>query len=334
MHELYIKRLIVDKRIKNLFERYQSGQANDQERKIVEDWFAGFENEPGAKLTDSEKAELFTPIDEAVNRVLSKQRNNFLHNGWLQAAAILLISLSIILAKYYRDFNKKEAAVTYSMIVAPRGTKKQLLLPDGSFVYLNSGSGIRIPSNFGIKTREVSLFGEAFFVVKHNAVKPFAIHSGKLLITDLGTAFDVKAYPEEKQINIAVESGKVRVEKNAGGKLEMFAGAITHNQQLVYDEQSNSHMLSPVQTSNLIAWQQNKLRFDNASMEEIARELDRWYNVTVKLSDHSACRRYTVSFNNEPINHVLNVLTRLAGINYQIKDRVVLINQKNCRDMK
>nr|WP_255487017.1 FecR family protein [Mucilaginibacter sp. SP1R1] len=275
-------------------------------------------------------------MDQEIDRLLlPKQPRNLFHHGWLYAAAVILVSFGIVLFRYYQTADQENATITYSTIAAPKGTKKQLTLPDGTFISLNSGSSIRIASNFGVKTREISLSGEAFFTVKHNAAKPFAIHSGKLLITDLGTEFDVKAYPEDRQIRVAVESGKVKVEKNnTNSKPEMFAEAITHNQQLVYNEQSNRHELSQVQTSNLIAWQQNKLCFDNASIDEIAHTLDRWYNVTVKLESNKACRHYTVSFNNEPLDHVLNVLSQLTGLSYQISNKVVLINLKNCKSMK
>nr|DAF70620.1 MAG TPA: FecR protein [Caudoviricetes sp.] len=326
----------MNKRVKKLFERYQSGQANNQERKIVEDWFASFEKADIEEISTKENLDFFSPMDEKINQMLFAQPRHSFGYKWLYAAAaLILISFGITWFKHDQTADKEGAKISYSIIAAPKGTKKRFSLPDGSWVSLNSGSHIRIPSNFGIKSREVSLSGEAFFSIKHNAAKSFTIHSSKLLITDLGTEFDVKAYPEEQKIQIAVESGKVKVEKNSGGrKPEMFAGAITHNQQLVYDKQSNKHALSQVQTSDLTAWQYNKLCFNNASMDEISHTLERWYNVTIKLKNNKECRRYTVSFNNEPFDQVLNVLTRLTGLRYQMKNKIVLINLKNCTSMK
>ncbi|SHM90829.1 FecR family protein [Mucilaginibacter sp. OK098] len=325
----------MDNRIKNLFERYQSEQANEQERIIVETWFADLEKEQKTELNETEKIALFAPMDDAIDRMLFKPRRLLIYNRYLQAAAVILVAFGIVLFKYQHTATKKASVISYTLISVPKGEKKNLLLADGSTVFLNSGSAIRIPSNYNVKSREVSLSGEAYFEVKHNAAKPFTIHSGKLLITDLGTAFDVKAYPEDREIHVAVESGKVQVGKNKpNGQFELYAAAITRNQQLVYNERDNSHAISPVKTSDVIAWQQNKLSFDNASFGEIAPLLERWYNVSVKLNGRSACRRYTVSFNNEPVDHVLNVMTRLAGITYSIKDKVVVINLKNCRNMK
>jgi transmembrane sensor len=284
-------------------------------------------------LIEAEKAGTFSSIDSNIRRMLKKsKRKNRGPNQWLLVAAVLLVACALFLFKFY-NVNKTSPSPAYTYIIAPKGIKKQFSLPDNTIVYLNSGSIVRIPSNYNGKTREVSLTGEAYFSVKHNAAKPFSIHSGKLLITDLGTTFNVKAYPDEKQIRVAVESGEVKVEKsNPDGKAEVFAGAMVHNQQLTYNEQSNSHVLNQVNTSNSTAWTQNKLRFDNASFDEISHTLERWYNVTVKLDNNNvAYRHYTISFNNEPISKVLSVLSHLSGMSYEINKQSVSINLKNCK---
>ncbi|MGZ3871702.1 MAG: FecR family protein [Mucilaginibacter sp.] len=321
----------MDNRIKNLFERYQSGKASEQERKIVETWFDGLETEQH-QLSEQEKDVLLATVDRAIDAMLLKPGRSFIHNRYLQVAAIALLAMGAALFTYQYSSNKKAPVINYTLITAPRGAKKRVTLADGSFVFLNSGSTVRIPSDFNVRSRQVALTGEAYFEVKHDAAKPFTIHTGKLLITDLGTAFDVKAYPEDRDIRVAVESGKVQVNKNnPAGRSELLARSLTRNLQLVYNSQSNVHFVNRVKTSDIIGWQHNRLSFDNASFEEIAPLLERWYNVKVKLNGRSACRRYTVSFNNEPVDRVLNVMTRLAGISYSINDRIVLINLKNCK---
>lgn len=324
----------MDSRIKELFERYESNQASAEERKLVEDWFASFDKEQHqAILNETEMGGLFGPIDETIYQMLQdKKPKSWLNNHWLQLAAILLIATGLFLLQFYNN-RKPATQILYTFIKAPKGTKKEFKLPDSTIVYLNSGSSIRIPSNFNIKSRAIALSGEAFFLVKHNAAKPFSIQSGKLLISDLGTSFNVKAYPDDKQIHVAVESGKVKVEKNnPNGRPETFASAMTQNQQLTYNEETNSHILNKVKISNSTAWMENKLRFDNASFDEISHMLERWYNVTVTLENNSnAYRHYTVSFNNEPITKVLRVLANLSGMSYQINKQSISINLKNCK---
>lgn len=319
--------------IKRLFELYESGQASDEQRKIIEDWFSSFDNADPDKFSKEERIAFFKPVDKEIQHILQQSKNhNRFNNRWLMIAAMLLLTFSATI--FFYKFQKKETdkPVVYSYLTAGRGIKKEFNLPDGSIVYLNSGSVIRIPSNFNDKTRQLSLSGEAYFLISHNSAKPFAISSGKLLITDLGTSFSVKAYPDEMNIRIAVESGKVKVEKNnINGSRELFAAAITHNQQLIYDEKNNTKTLSDTKIENLLAWHKNQICFVDASFEEIAKTLERWYNVTVTLDNNTGqCRRYTVSFNNEPISKVLNVFEKLAGITYQIKNRTITINLKKC----
>lgn len=261
-----------------------------------------------------------------------EQQKSRFGGWWMQAAAVLLAATGIFLFKTHKGDNNT-AAVTYTTVSAPNGVKKQWMLPDGTEVFINSGSSVRIASNFGVKNREVELIGEAYFQVKHNALKPFAIHTGKLVIQDIGTSFNVKAYPADEQIKVAVESGIVSVSKNATGpKAETYAKSIVQNQQFTYNKKSQLHALSSIKASESIAWKQNQLRFDNASFEEIASQIERWYNVRVKL-DHNTghYRRYTLSFNNEPVNNVLRVLSSLSGFNYQINNNSISINLKNCK---
>nr|WP_255496148.1 FecR family protein [Mucilaginibacter sp. FT3.2] len=250
----------------------------------------------------------------------------------MQAAAILLAASGIFLFKTQKSGNNTPA-LTYTTVSAPNGVKKQWMLPDGTEVFINSGSSIRIASNFGVKNREVDLTGEAYFQVKHNALKPFSIRTNKLIIADIGTSFNVKAYPADEQIKVAVESGIVSVSKsNANLKVESYAKSITKNQQFTYNKQSQRHALNTIRASDAIAWKQNQLRFDDASFEEIAGQLERWYNVSVKLNHNTGhYRRYTLSFNNEPVGNVLKVLSSLSGINYQISNNSISINLKNCK---
>jgi ferric-dicitrate binding protein FerR (iron transport regulator) len=254
---------------------------------------------------------------------------HFSNSAWFRAAAIVLIAAGLFLLKTRKAVTPSSVGPTYTSIFAPNGTKKHLTLSDSTEVYLNSGSVIRIASDFGNKDRKVELTGEAYFLVKHNALKPFTINSGKLLITDVGTSFNVSAYPGDEKIKVAVESGIVKIQANSNEN-ETFANALTLNQQFTYNTQNHNHDIKQVRVSDLLAWKNNQLRFDNASFEEIAARLERWYNVTIALHQQTAStRRYTVSFNNEPLAHVLEVFKDLSGMSYKIKGNNVSINLKN-----
>jgi transmembrane sensor len=321
----------VDRKIKELFERYQSGSASVEERKLVDEWFDSFENGQQEKINLEKKAVLFEQMDADIYHLLQDgQQKHWLTSRWLQVAAILFIFFGVAL---FRSLHKPNVSLTYTLISAPNGVKKQCELADGTIVYLNSGSGISVPSNYGAKDRQVLLSGEAFFIVKHDPSRPFRIHTGKLIIADIGTSFNVKAYKDEGQIKVAIESGSVSVGENTfNNKPKMFTGAMTHNQQLVYDKKSRGHILNNIQTNEITAWRENQLRFDNASFDEIASTLERWYGVTISLNNNIGnFRHYTISFNNEPVAKVLKVLETLSGMTYEINNKSISINLKTVK---
>ncbi|MGZ3755885.1 MAG: FecR family protein [Mucilaginibacter sp.] len=325
----------MDSRIQYLFKRYQTGEASAEERKLVEEWFTNFDDQQ-RELTDADSVDVFSAMDEHVYRAINPDKPHRRFNyRWLQVAAVAFIAYGLWVFKLTQHpVERPTLKPAFTQFTAPKGVKKECELPDGTLVYLNSGSVMRIPSNFNNKTREVSLSGEAFFLVKHNALKPFSIHSGKLVISDIGTSFNVKAYPEERLINIAVESGSVKVEKTtARHRPETFANALVRNQELIYNEQNNTHVLTQVDAGSMSLWKQNVLRFDNASFDEISHTLERWYNINVKLEHRNySNNRYTISFNNEPLSKVLSVLAKLSDMTYHIENKQnVSINLKNCK---
>ncbi|MCR8556621.1 DUF4974 domain-containing protein [Mucilaginibacter sp. BJC16-A38] len=317
----------MDNRTKKLFERYQSGKASNEEQRLVEDWFATFDNQQENKLSEEQHAQIFTGMDREMDRLLKNRPvKRILPVRWLQMAAVLLVGVGIVWLGKSRQVPAKP--VSYTLISVPKGIKKQLSLPDGTNVFLNSGSSLRISSAFGVTNRIVSLTGEGFFVVKHNQMHPFTIQSGGLTITDIGTAFNVKAYAGENQIRVAVESGEVNVKEN-NSAVAQWPASITHNQQLIYSKDSRKAILSHAQTDEISAWRTNKLRFDNASFNEIAATLERWYGVPVRLNGYAkGNRRYTVSFNNESLTNVLQVLEKLSGMSYQVNNKSIQINLK------
>lgn len=320
----------MDQRIKELFKKYQQGTASPQERSLVETWFESHYGQQGRKLSRNEESSVFEDLDARINSFLTAEtpvteedipvrKMNF---HWLRVAAVfftLLVSGIYVRNKYA----KKSVPETFTEITTQRGAKKEITLQDGTTVFLNSGSSVAVSSEFGQTKREIKLTGEAFFEVHHDAKRPFIIHTGKLLTTVLGTSFNIKAYPEDEQLKVSVATGKVSVQRS--GALQPYTKSLTHNQALVYNSVKNSHLITTVNTDSISSWRSNHLVFDNASYEEIARTLGRWYNLDVQLAAHSSTKKYTLSFYNEPIDKVLNVLSSLTGMTYRVNGTTVII---------
>lgn len=313
--------------IKLLFKRYQDGTATAQERQLVETWFNSQQQSP--ETTGEIDPAVFADLD---NRIATMLALNVpvrkLNYRWLQVAAALLFTATAGLFLNQRFAKKAVPAETFTEIKAIKGVKKEITLKDGTSVYLNSGSSVFVSSRFGEKNRTVKLSGEAFFQVHHDRSKPFIIHTGKLATTVLGTSFDINAYPEDELVKVTVSTGKVKVEgTTAKGKKNVYTRQLTHNQALVYNKVQDSHTIKPSNSDSISSWRSNHLIFENATNQQIARTLSRWYGVEVVLNPAGIDgKRYTLSFNNEKADKVMGVLSTLTGMTYSMQGKKVIIH--------
>jgi transmembrane sensor len=313
--------------IKLLFERYQAGTATPQERQLVESWFASHDENPD--LQPEVDPAVFADLDSRINTMLqltAPQRKPAYN--WIQIAAALLFTTAAALFLNHKYSKKPQPAETFTEIKAIKGVKKEITLQDGTSVYLNSGSSVFVSSRFGEKNRTVKLSGEAFFQVHHDRTKPFIIHTGKLATTVLGTSFDINAYPEDELVKVTVSTGKVKVEGTSNsGKKNLYTDQLVHNQALVYNKLKDSHSIRPSNSDSISSWRSNHLIFENATNQQIARSLSRWYGVEVELSPMGIDgKRYTLSFNNEKADKVMGVLSALTGMTYTMEGKKVMIN--------
>jgi transmembrane sensor len=252
---------------------------------------------------------------------------------WLQIAAVFLIAFTLGFVLYNIYYPSASQELSYNEIRIPLGTKKQITLPDQSTVVLNSGSILRIPYDFAKAKRKVILIGEGYFKIKRDTLHPFVIYSGQLQTTVLGTSFNIKAYPEDRSIQVAVTSGRVKIDELAKADLaRSLTKGITRNQILLYTKDKGLAAITHGNAELASSWKSNVLYFDNASIPEIAHTLERWYNVKVKVvgSNCDPGKRYTLYFNNEPFNKVLNGLSLLTNTSCSVRNKEVLIAIKNC----
>ena len=319
----------LNSKIKQLFERYQSGTATPQERKLVESWFDSQSHEPAIK-NETDPA-VFEDLDARMDALLYPVKVRRLNFRWLQVAAVFLVMgvAGIFMRRNYTAKNQMPASFTE--ITAVKGMKKEITLKDGTTVFLNSGSSVFVSSDFGVNNRTVKLTGEAFFHVHRDVTKPFIIHTGKIATTVLGTSFDINAYPEDDHVKVTVATGKVKVVgTDKSGQPHLFAKSLVHNQALVYNKIKDTHIIKISNADSISSWRSNHLIFDNASYPEIARTLSRWYGMDVELGAPAEdSKRYTLSFYNERLDKVLDVFSNLTGMTYTMQGKKVIINPQN-----
>ncbi len=342
--------------------KYITGQASEAECFEVKEWIkSSRENEAYyIQLYETWHNSLYINkyslnVDKAFDAFYSKNiqpeepayRRLSSGRHWFGIAASLVL-LCIAGIYYYKMNNTPEQWLT---VKVAKGATKKVILPDGSSVWINSGSNIRYSRAFGINNRTVFLTGEAYFDIAPISKNiPFLVKAGKFTIRDVGTVFNVKAYPDEKIFETAVVEGKVSVEgvltESADYQSKVFLDAkqvLKINRQAevreVKSKSVKTESLEPVkvvqiqesQLSEYSGWKDNLLVFENDSFEEIAKVLERRYNVRIFINDENLKGyHYTGTFRNlSNINTVFKVIKKTTPINYAINGNAITVENIN-----
>ncbi len=277
-----------------LLQKYREGNVTKEERQFLESYYNLFQNEPDIldRLSEQEKEELKEHLSDRLWDNISKNGG-----GWTKirninakfirvaAAAIIFIAfISSIFFIYNRSNNEhsnvaiqqstdKTKVDAKASISLHQKENRVIFLPDGSTVFLSPGSRLNYPSTFdGMKKREVYLQGQGYFDIKHNASRPFVVHTGKVETTVLGTAFNIKAEKDDKDITVTVTRGKVRVSDH-----HKVLGVITPQQQIKYNTEKETATLRRVNDNSFLDWKNQDLFIDNLTLK---RRLNCWRNNT------------------------------------------------------
>ena len=184
------------------------------------------------------------------------------------------------------------------------------------------------------------LEGEAFFEVSEDPERPFMIRTGDLITTVLGTTFNIRFYPEEPQIKVAVASGKVRVEKAENKSTPQEdaddkAAAVLKANMLASYNQANSQLKveSRESIADLIAWKEGVLKFSGTRFSEVVKTLEKWYGVKINVENERLgdCVIFG-EFKNESLMRVMQTLQYAIDIDYQLTDQGLTVNGLGCEN--
>lgn len=244
--------------------------------------------------------------------------------GLIRVSAMLTIPLVFGLI-YLMFFLKQEIPVHHISNQAiidtytPMGSRSQLILPDGSTVWLNSGSKLSYPAVFNGNVREVKLEGEAFFEITKDAGCPFVVKTGKQAsITVRGTSFNLTAYPDETGTEVALISGKVELtNESTGHKIDIRPGQAV---SLGENENENEfEVRDDIDPDLYLSLKDGILSFDETPVGELSKRLERWYGVRIVVEDKTASNMtFTGKFREESITQALEVIRISSGLNYNI----------------
>jgi ferric-dicitrate binding protein FerR (iron transport regulator) len=218
----------------------------------------------------------------------------------------------------YKSRDRSVAVVGWAEINAPMGARIRFTLPDGSFGWLNSGSKLKYALNFN-NSRIVQLSGEAFFEVKHLQGDNFVVKTTHLDVEVTGTSFDVAAYDEEEEVDVTLEEGTVFLKNSKIAQpIEMKP-----NEQLSFNIAKQTFTKSKVLAPNYSAWKEGKLILRNASLEVLAKQLSRWYNVETRIENsQNIANQYRATFEDENLAEVLRLLKISSRLDYILDERI------------
>jgi len=261
--------------------------------------------------------ELIKKHRDSHHRYINRGKNT----SWLSMAASILLAVAIGVSAYFMANNEAsvetESATAASQVAQKqtnKGEKLTVELPDGTRVKLNSST--EMSYSYGSDQRNIHLNGEAFFEVQKDVARPFIIHTGDITTTVLGTKFNVRSYPEESDIQVAVVEGKVQV-----GDEALDYQYITANEVSTYQKINRQLKKSQANVDNLVAWHKNILVFEDAGADEVWKRLENWYGVNIKIRNKENIKgKYSGTYKNEPLETVLRGISYASGFEYEIVD--------------
>ena len=308
-----------------IIDRYIKGVADESERDQVETLFLNgednqylrksLENDWDNFLRDSAPSEVkLDHLLDHVHHIIQKKENmkrqkpmQKIFRIYMKVAAILLLPLLLAgtLLYIYTDISDKARAdqPVVSTIYAPFGSRIAFTLPDSTTGMLNSGSKLTYSLPFN-NNRNIIMEGEGWFEVKRDESHPFEINAGGSTVKVLGTSFNLSAYPAENYVEVVLQHGKVEFKNNEGDKKIM----VFPSERLIFQNGNISKSLTDPEKYN--AWTEGKLVFRGDPMAEVARRIERWYNVKVVLADRELEKySFRATFQDDKLEDVFRFLS-------------------------
>ena len=288
-------------------------------------WFSAVSRE-AASVYDKDKAfENFRNRVESQKEIQSTSRRGFSLSALWRYAAVVAIIIAVGCISYWQgEVNVKDTFADIS-VEAPLGSKTKLYLPDGTLVWLNAGSRMTYSQGFGVDNRKVELEGEGYFEVKRNEKIPFFVKTKDLQLQVLGTKFNFRDYPEDHEVVVSLLEGKVGLNNLLREEKE---AVLSPDERAVLNKANGLLTVESVTASNASQWTDGYLFFDEELLPDIAKELERSYNVKIHIANDSLKTfRFYGNFvrREQNIQEALEALASTEKMQYKIEERNITI---------
>lgn len=263
---------------------------------------------------------------QKVEQYQPRKRSRTLQQVW-KLAAVITAFIAIAFAGWFALQKQSDTDVLATVIEAPIGARTLVTLPDSSTVWLNAASKISFDHDFGKENRDITIKGEAFFDVKKKET-PFKVHTDDYDVVVLGTAFNIKAYPDDEVSSTTLLRGSLKVIHEADGKQEEYL--LTPNDRVSITRnpltQSKSEMVleRSVDSQAEADWKNGWLTIRGESLTGLSRRIERMYNVKIQIQDESLKEyRYTGRIQQLSLEQVLNILALTSPVKFKIQGETV-----------
>ncbi len=314
--------------------KYLSGKSSHDEQKELLSWIRKEKNlKEFQQVKDEWKAEIrieAVPEEFAQNwksiqnRMMEQLQQDVQRKqrtlNFFRYAAIFLVLIAVPAIIYTISTNSPETPLTYTTVAADYGQISKVVLPDSSVVWINSGSAIKYNNRFSATNRDIELVGEAFFKVTLNAEVPLIVSNADLRVKVLGTEFSVSAYPEESNIQVVLEKGKVELTSFTDTRFrqEMKPGELAQ-----FDIVKKKLSVGNVNTNLYTSWKDGLINIYNLPLSELVIKLEKRYNQKFEVDEAIKNMPYTFTIKNEDLSSVLSLMEKITPVS-AIQDKNVI----------
>lgn len=269
-------------------------------------------------LTDLEREHYKREARQLLKHIEHKKRTWFRRISIVAVSTAAIVCLVLGGTHYLKHLNEQQ--IIYLEAATSYGERKQILLPDGTQLTLNSCSHVRYPNNFIGEERKIELEGEGYFQVHRNEKQPFIVSTRRFNVRVLGTCFDIKSYSSDEVVSVEVESGKVQVDlpeamMRLKGKEQVLINTIS-------GEYSKRREERPV-----AIWKKGGLRFNSTPIRDVAKELERVYNCRITFADGQFNNLISGEHDNKSLEAVLQSIEYTSGIRYKKEGNRILLHK-------
>ncbi|WP_353120928.1 FecR family protein [Dysgonomonas capnocytophagoides] len=311
-----------------LLEEWRNKSAENEEvyQDMRESWFL---INASSHWVMPDKRDTWNEIEYKINNLDQSSVKTYTKATLIKMASIaasiaLIVAVGISFVYQY----KMQPSEQIVQVNTPRGQKSEIVLPDGSKVWLNSGSSLSYSTDYGRDSRTVGLYGEAFFDVAPNKEILFnVLLDGGLKVQVHGTQFNVDAYPGTKDITVSLLEGSVSLLTDTPDA-EKNAIMLKPNEKIVMNKETYTYKQTPCDAELESLWRLGRLKIEQATLAQIVEKMERWYGVDIHMKGNDRGKLYWLTIKTESLTEMLELINKITPINYSIKGEEVTIQYR------